>query len=127
VPRSFLATEAAFHAVKQMHENNLIVPVVADFTGPTALRAIGKYIRDRGATVSAFYVSNVLSYLWTAKTEKVFFENAATLPITSASVIIDAGIRKCSMGAWIAAGMKAKTTSEFSSLATSSPNGVCWR
>ena len=46
-----------------MHAKNLIVPVVGNFAGPQALRAVGSFLRDRGATVTAFYLSNVEGYL----------------------------------------------------------------
>src|SRR5436190_23405677 len=38
---------------------NLIVPVVGNFSGPKAIRAIGAYVSSHGAKVSAFYVSTV--------------------------------------------------------------------
>ena len=64
VARGYLATEEKFRFIKGLQERNLIVPVVGNFAGPKALRAVGRYIRERGATVSAFYVSNVEQYLF---------------------------------------------------------------
>ncbi len=61
--RSYLATEENFAFVRDLELRNLIVPVVGNFGGPRALRAIGQYLRERGATVSAFYLSNVEQYL----------------------------------------------------------------
>ena len=43
---------------------NLIVPVSGDFGGPQAIRAIGAWLKSRGGTVSAYYVSNVEQYLF---------------------------------------------------------------
>ncbi len=63
VPRGFLATEENFALIKDLQSRNLIVPVVGDFAGPKAIRAVGKYLRARNAIVSAFYVSNVEQYL----------------------------------------------------------------
>ena len=37
-----------FSFVKDLHARNLIVPVVGDFSGPTAVRRVGDYIRERG-------------------------------------------------------------------------------
>jgi hypothetical protein len=62
-PRSYLASEDNFTFVKDMHARNLIVPVVGDFAGPHALRAIGEYLQRHGAMVAAFYGSNVEVYL----------------------------------------------------------------
>jgi hypothetical protein len=124
-PRSFLATESAFRAVKSLHDRNLIIPVVADFAGPSGIRAIGSYIRDRGAAVSVFYTSTVLDYLWLDQRARRFFENAATLPVSATSVILDVNNRRCAMRGWIAAGLQAQTqTDHFQRLRTS---GVCSR
>jgi hypothetical protein len=80
--RSYLATEEAFAFVKALHTRNLIVPVVGDFSGPTAIRRVGDYIRERGGTVSAFYGSNVQVYL-TNQQLAAFCGNLATLPYDS--------------------------------------------
>jgi hypothetical protein len=85
--RSYLATEDSFAFLKQMHAKNLIVPVVGNFAGPKALRAVGGYLRDHGAVVTAFYLSNVEGYLrgtlWSD-----FCENVATMPLDANSVFI---------------------------------------
>ena len=49
--------------LKDLEERNLIVPVVGNFGGPKSLRTVGKYLKDHGATVVAFYLSNVEQYL----------------------------------------------------------------
>jgi hypothetical protein len=88
VPRSFLSSEESFQAVKALHEKNLIIPVSGDFGGPKALRAIGSYIKEKGGTVTAFYVSNVEQYLFMDGKQTAFYDNVATLPITDSSVFI---------------------------------------
>ena len=84
---SYLATEDNFRYVKEMQRKNLIVPLVGDFAGPSVIRNVARYVRDRQATVTAFYVSNVERYLagpqWPA-----FFSNVATLPLDASSVFI---------------------------------------
>ena len=57
------------------------MPVVGNFAGPKALRAVGRYIRERGATVAAFYVSNVEQYLFQDNLFDDFARNVATLPV----------------------------------------------
>jgi hypothetical protein len=79
--RGYLATEAQFQALKDMQERNLIVPVVGDFAGPQALRAVGRYVRQRGAVVGAFYTSNVEQYLFRNGVWNRFYANLATLPV----------------------------------------------
>ena len=87
-PRSFLSSEENFQTVKTLHDKNLIVPVSGDFGGPKALRAIGSYVKERGGSVTAFYVSNVEQYLFQDGKQTAFYENVATLPLTESSVFI---------------------------------------
>ena len=85
---SFLASEEAFQWLKTFESENRLVPVMGDFAGPKALRSVGEYLSDRGATVSAFYLSNVEEYLKQDGKQKTFCENAATLPIDTSSTFI---------------------------------------
>jgi hypothetical protein len=89
VPRSFVATEAAFRINKELHTRNLIVPVVGDFAGPRALRRIGDYARQHGARVEAFYASNVGAYLNRTRAHE-FCGNLATLPAAGRAAFIEA-------------------------------------
>ena len=89
--RAYLATEERFNVVKSLHRHNLLVPVVGDFAGPKALRGVGQYIRDHGATVTAFYVSNVEQYLRRNNVWNAFCSNVATMPLDEASVFIRPG------------------------------------
>jgi hypothetical protein len=89
VHRSYLANESNFRVVKEMEGNNLIVGVTGDFTGPKALRAVGNYVRERHATITAFYVSNVEFYLFRQGDDwKKFYANVATLPLDESSTFI---------------------------------------
>jgi hypothetical protein len=88
VQRGYLATEENFQALKLMEQRNLIVPIVGDFAGPKALRAVGRYIRDHGATIAAFYTSNVEQYLFRNGVWRNFYSNLSTLPVDDSSVII---------------------------------------
>ena len=40
--RGYLASEDSFAFMKALESNNLLVPVVGDFGGPKALRAVGR-------------------------------------------------------------------------------------
>ena len=91
VERGYLSSEETFTAIKTMERKNLIVPVVGDFAGPKALRAIGAYLREHGATVTAFYVSNVEMYLQRNGVWPAFCANVATLPVDASSVFIRPG------------------------------------
>jgi hypothetical protein len=89
--RSYLASEDAFAIVKALQTRNLVVPVVGDFAGSKALRAVGAYVKRKDATVSAFYVSNVEQYLRLERVWGSFCSNAARLPVDEASLFIRAG------------------------------------
>ncbi len=86
--RSFLATEDGFRFVKGLHSRNLIVPVVGDFAGPSAIRRVGDYLRAHGARIQVFYGSNVGVYLTNQQTY-AFCANLATLPATYRTWFID--------------------------------------
>lgn len=88
VSRSYLASEDAFRVIKDLHHRNLIVPVVGNFGGPKALRAVGKYVRDHLATVSAMYLSNVEQYLQQDGIWNHFCANVASMPLDEKSTFI---------------------------------------
>ena len=87
--RSYLTTEANYRLLRSMQQRNLIVPVVGDFAGPKAIRAVAQYLESHNATVTAFYTSNVEQYLFQQDDEwRRFYENVATLPLDSSSTFI---------------------------------------
>jgi hypothetical protein len=82
---SYLAAKESYDRIRALHQKNLIVPLVGDFAGPKAIRAAGQYLKDHGATVSAFYISNVEDYI---RAWPQYTGNIASLPIDSSSVLI---------------------------------------
>ena len=90
-----------------MEAKNLVVPIVGDFAGAKALRAVGRYLRDHGAVLTAFYVSNVEMYLQSNGVWAAFCANAASLPIDAASIFIRPGGRG---GSWFGS-MASETSS----------------
>jgi hypothetical protein len=89
--RSYLATEENYRALRELELNNLIIPIVGDFAGDKALRAVGAYLKQHNATVTAFYTSNVEQYLFQQADDwKHFFANVATLPLDPKSTFIRA-------------------------------------
>jgi hypothetical protein len=88
---TYLGSEETFAYIKDLQTRNLIVPVVGNFSGPKAIRAIGAYLNSRGATVSAFYVSTVEPYLKRDGSFPTFCANVATLPMDDESVFIRPG------------------------------------
>ena len=87
--RSYLASEENFQVVRDLERKNLVVPVVGDFAGSKALRAVARYIKDHGATVTAFYTSNVEQYLFQQGDDwRHFLTNISAFPLDSSSTFI---------------------------------------
>jgi hypothetical protein len=86
---SYLASESNFQRVREMQRKNLIVPLVGDFAGPKVIAAVGQYLREHHATVSAFYTSNVEEYIRSPLGNYPrFCASVATLPVEAASTFI---------------------------------------
>jgi hypothetical protein len=87
--RGYLASEEQYRILRELEQNNAIIPVVGNFAGPKALRAVASYLREHNAAVSAFYTSNVEMYLFQQADDwKKFYGNVATLPVHENSTFI---------------------------------------
>lgn len=87
---SYMASEENFQTIKKLESENRVVPFVGDFAGDKALRSVGRYLKQHGATVTAFYTSNVEFYLFQSEDGKKFLKNVAELPMDNDSVFIRA-------------------------------------
>ncbi len=90
---SYLASEENYRAIRDLQSRNLIVPLTGDFGGRKTLRAVGRYLAEHGAVVTAFYLSNVERYLFLNGPNRnggwqAFYENVAALPIDESSTFI---------------------------------------
>ena len=86
---AYLASETNFQLLKDLETKNLVVPLVGNFSGDKTLRALGNYLRERSATVTVFYTSNVEQYLFQQGDDwQRFYTNVATLPLDSTSTFI---------------------------------------
>jgi hypothetical protein len=88
VAQGYLSSARRYRTLRDLQMKNLIVPVVGDFAGPTALRAIGTYLKDHRATVSAIYTSNVEQYLFQNGVWGSYYDNVAMLPIDARTSFI---------------------------------------
>jgi hypothetical protein len=88
VNKSYMGSEENFTFLKDLEERNMLVPVVGNFGGPKALRAVGKWVRDHGATVTAMYLSNVEQYLTQDGIWGNFCGNVASMPLDERSTFI---------------------------------------
>jgi hypothetical protein len=93
-PGNFLASDEDYGYVRDLHRRNRIIPLVGDFAGPKALRAVGEYLRRNSYTVTAFYTSNVEQYLFRNSMFGTFAANVKALPITSDSLFIRAVMQR---------------------------------
>jgi hypothetical protein len=88
---NFLASAEDYDFVRGMQRNNLIIPIVGDFSGKKALAAVGAYLRKHKFTVSAFYVSNVEMVLldWGSIEQFTdFVNNVKKLPVNERTLLI---------------------------------------
>src|SRR5437660_11608210 len=86
--RSYRAYEENFAFLKSLESKNLVVPVVGNFAGAKAIRAVGKYVRENGGQISAFYLSNVEQFLHQDGIWDNFCRSVATLPLDESSTFI---------------------------------------
>jgi len=102
IQQSYLANEENYRFIRDMEGRNMMIPLTGDFGGTKAFRAVGQYLKDHGATVSAFYTSNVEEYLFQSSggpvgdrnpsgTAPNFYANVAMLPLDAASTFIRSG------------------------------------
>ncbi len=87
---SYMASEENFEAMKKLESENRVIPIVGDFAGDKALRSVGRYLKQHGATVTTFYTSNVEFYLFQSDDWKKFYSNVASFPTEADSVFIRA-------------------------------------
>lgn len=98
VNRGFLGSHEGYTYVRGMQQRNLIVPVVGNFAGPKALRTVGRWLGEHGATVGVFYLSNVEQYLFQSDDWVRFYRNVATMPIDSGSRFIRSATNRSRFG-----------------------------
>lgn len=85
----FLGTERGYRIVRDLERRNLLIPLVGNFAGPKALRAVGTWLRERSAFVNVFYTSNVEQYLFQQGDEwSRFYTNVGTMPVDPAARFI---------------------------------------
>ena len=85
---SFLSQEIHYQFLKELHEQDRIVPLVGNFADPDAIPAVANYLNEIKIDVSAFYTSNVEYYLMYQGQFPGFIENLQQLPLKNESVII---------------------------------------
>jgi hypothetical protein len=74
--------------VKGLEARDLVIPVVGNLAGPSAVAAIGRALDARHERLSAFYVSNVEFYLFREGSFPTFASNLGRLPRLPNAVVI---------------------------------------
>jgi hypothetical protein len=87
---SYLADEPNFRTLREFERNNLLIPIVGDFGGDKAIRAVGRYLAEHRATVNYFYTSNVEQYLFQSDAWRRYYSSVAALPVNEHSAFIRA-------------------------------------
>lgn len=95
-PAGAFVDEASFRYLKRMQQEDRIVPVIGDFAGAHALRAIADELRAHRLDVRAFYTSNVEYYLFRDGRFDAFAANLAALPWHDDGVIVRSVFRTVS-------------------------------
>jgi hypothetical protein len=87
---SFLDRSGDYAAVRDLQRRGRVIPVIGDFAGEQALRAVGAFLREQGERVSAFYTSNVEFYLLRTGRFDAFVANVRALPRRDDAVFVRA-------------------------------------
>lgn len=85
---SFLGSEEAYARARRLVTENRVLPVVGDFGGTHALRAVAEDMRARGDKLGVFYTSNVEQYLFESRTYGNFVASVDAMPRDDASRIV---------------------------------------
>lgn len=93
-PAYFLAEEARYRVVRDLQRADGVLPVVGDFAGPHAFRAIGDRLRRLGQTVGVFYASDVEFFLLRSGRFAAFAANLASLLWADNAVLIRTSTRE---------------------------------
>jgi hypothetical protein len=85
---SFLGSEEIYARVRRLVLENRVLPVVGDFGGTHALRAIAEDIRARDLTLGVFYTSNVEQYLFEQRSYGAFVTSVQSMPHDAESRLV---------------------------------------
>jgi|SRR5689334_14333545 hypothetical protein len=85
---AYLASEDSFRIIREFERKNLLVPVIGDFAGPKALRAVGNWIASHGGVANYIYTSNVEQYLFQGDAFRRYYASVGTLPLAEQSTFI---------------------------------------
>jgi len=85
--QNYLGDEESFQWMKQFEAENRLIPIVGDFSGPHAFKAVGAFLSKNGLKVSTFYTSNVEYYLFGGPQWAAYLQNVRSLPLQDKAVL----------------------------------------
>jgi hypothetical protein len=88
--QSYVSSEERFQQLKKFEAENRLIPIVGDFAGPLALKAVGAFLKENGLRVSMFYTSNVEFYLFSSPAWPRFVANLRSIPLANDAILIRA-------------------------------------
>ncbi|PYS53761.1 MAG: hypothetical protein DMG13_11400 [Acidobacteria bacterium] len=86
--QNYLSSEELFQWLKKFQAENRVIPIVGDFAGPHAFKAISGFLRANGLRLSVFYTSNVEFYLFGRPTWARYVANVRGFPLSNDAVFI---------------------------------------
>jgi len=87
-PATFLASEELYARVRKLVMENRVLPVVGDFGGKHALKAVADDMKSKNLLLSVFYTSNVEQYLFEQHTYGNFIASVTAMPRDDASQLV---------------------------------------
>ncbi|HYR41871.1 MAG TPA: hypothetical protein VER98_02530, partial [Terriglobia bacterium] len=86
--QNYLSSEDFFQWLKKFQAENRLIPIVGDFAGPHALKAVGAFLKANGLRLSVFYTSNVEFYLFGRPNWTRYIANLRSIPLAEESIFI---------------------------------------
>jgi len=86
--QNYLSSEDFFQWLKKFQAENRLIPIVGDFAGPHALKAVGAFLKANSLRLSVFYTSNVEFYLFGRPNWTRYVVNLRSIPLAEESIFI---------------------------------------
>jgi hypothetical protein len=93
-PAHFLAREGLYRVVRDLQLGDRVLPLVGDFTSPTALPRLGDWLRRHGLAVGVIYVSDVEFFLQRAGKFQAYREHLRRLPWADGAIVVRTSTRE---------------------------------
>ena len=86
--QNYLASESTYAIVRQLQQQNRIIPLIGNLAGQEALGRVAEFLNELQLNVSVFYLSNVEFYLFQNRSFGYFVRNLGRLPTDDQSLLI---------------------------------------